>query len=149
MRDRRALFDAAVTAFLPYRSALAPKEGPLRPPADDFWHRLNTEPDYARPLAVQIAALLHVADSEVAADRPGIASLLDRILGLEYAHWGKTLPSYWKPNGKTAIKNGVAQVTLAGGVASTPAAEALIERDPFYARARDVEMCRASVTTWH
>ena len=70
VRDRRALFDAAVTAFLPYRSALAPKEGPLRPPADDFWHRLDTEPDYARPLAVQIAALLHVADIAVAGGPP-------------------------------------------------------------------------------
>ena len=142
VRDRRALFDAAVTAFLPYRSALAPKEGPLRPPADDFWHRLDTEPDYARPLAVQIAALLHVADSEVAADRPGIAYLLDRILGLEYAHWGKTLPIYHKPNGKTAIHNGVAQVTLAGATASAPAAEALIARDPFYNQARDIDVPR-------
>ena len=194
VRDRRALFDAAVTAFLPYRPALAPdagkrgksrdvfhgswpgevpaiskigapgaserdrrdmpgddectattfapvtNAGALRPPADDFWHRLDSEPDYARPLAVQIAALLHVADSEVAADRPGIAYLLDRILGLEYAHWGKTLPIYHKPNGKTAIHNGVAQVTLASGVASVAAAEALIERDPFYARARDIDV---------
>ena len=69
--------ECTATTFAPVT-----KEGPLRPPADDFWHRLDTEPDYARPLAVQIAALLHVADSEVAADRPGIAYLLDRILGL-------------------------------------------------------------------
>ena len=41
---------------------------------------LETENDYDRPLAVQIAALLHVAGVDVAAGRAGMASLLDKVL---------------------------------------------------------------------
>jgi hypothetical protein len=52
---------------------------------------LQPEVDYDRPLAVQIAALLHVAGVDAAEGRRGMASLLDKILGLEYAHWNEAL----------------------------------------------------------
>jgi tetratricopeptide (TPR) repeat protein len=142
VQDRRSLFEASVTAFLPYRSGLAPNASEPRPPPDHLRHVLATEADYDRPLAVQIAALLHVAGVDVAEDRRGMASLLDKILGLEYQHWDKTLKILERPNWQTAIKNGVAQVTLVGHTGSAPAAEALIERDPLFRNARDIDVPR-------
>src|SRR5215472_1191896 len=142
VQDRRSLFEASVKAFLPYRSALAPDASEPGPPSDDLQHMLATEADYDRPLAVQIAALLHVAGVDVAEDRRGMASLLDRILGLEYQHWDKTLRILQQPNWQAAIKHGVAQVTLVGHTGSAPAAEALIERDPLFRGARDIDVPR-------
>ena len=51
---------------------------------------LDTEDDYQRPLAVQIAALLHVAGVDAEGGQ-GMASLLCKILGLEYDYWDKAL----------------------------------------------------------
>jgi hypothetical protein len=142
VQDRRSLFDASVRAFLPYRSALAPNSGALGPPSDDLVRTLQTDEDYDRPLAVQIAALLHVAGVDVGEDRRGMASLLDRILGLEYQHWDNALGIREQPNWQAAIKNGVTQVTLVGRADSAPAAEALIERDPLFRNARDIDVPR-------
>ena len=109
---------------------------------------LATEAGYDRPLAVQIAALLHVAGVDVAEDRRGMASLLDRILDLEYQHWDKTLKILQRPNWQAAIKHGVAQVTLVGHTKSAPAAEALIERDPLFRNARDIDVPRVRHKLW-
>jgi hypothetical protein len=141
VQDRRSLFDASVKAFLPYRSTLSPNAGEPGPPLDRLWRMLDTEDDYDRPLAVQIAALLHVAGVDAGEGHHGIAGLLDKILGLEYEHWDKVLKirelkTQEQPNWKTAIKNGVAQVTLVGPTESVPAAEALIERDPLFRNAK-------------
>jgi tetratricopeptide (TPR) repeat protein len=138
--DRRSLFDASVEAFKEYRGALAPNAGELPLPSDDLLRALQTETDYDRPLAVQIAALLHVAGVGTAGDRSGIAGLLDRILGLEYAHWDRTLNLVGQPSWQTAIKNGVAQVTLVGGAKDPAGADALIERDPLYQSARTLDV---------
>jgi tetratricopeptide (TPR) repeat protein len=143
VQNRRTLFDASVRAFLPHRTALAPKNaGEIGPPSDDLFHALETEEDYDRPLAVQIAALLHVAGVDVAEDRSGMAGLLDKILGLEKDHWDKALRIREQPNWQTAIKNGVAQVTLVGHTENAPAAEALIERDPLFRNAKDIDVPR-------
>jgi hypothetical protein len=142
VQDRRSLFDASVEAFLPYRSALAPNSGALGPSSNDLPRTLQTDDDYDRPLAVQIAALLHVAGVDVGEDRRGTASPLDRILGLEYQHWDNALEIREQPNWQAAIKNGVTQVTLVGRADSAPAAEALIERDPLFRNARDIDVPR-------
>jgi len=73
-----------------------------------------------------------------------MASLLDRILGLEYDHWAKALQLDPRSNLRAAVKNGVAQVTLVGGVSSIDAAESLIADDPLYKKARDIDVTRAS-----
>jgi tetratricopeptide (TPR) repeat protein len=145
VRDRRKLFEASVKAFLPHRIALAPDAGELPPPTDDLVQALETDDDYDRPLAVLIAALLHVAGVGLAQDRRGMVGLLDRILGLEYEHWDKALkirelPIREQPNWQAAIKNGVAQVTLVGRTDSAPAAEKLIARDPLFDNARNIDV---------
>jgi tetratricopeptide (TPR) repeat protein len=140
--DRQKLFDASVKAFGNYKSVLAPHLTESGPAADNLLRALETEADYDRPLAVQIAALLHVAGVDVAGTRHGMASLLDMILGLEYAHWDAALGIAGKPNLQTGMKNGVAQVTLVGHVNGPQQAEALIARDPFYGTARDIDVPR-------
>ena len=115
VRDRRSLFDASVEAFRAHGSTIAAYTTELRPPSQDFVRALETEDDYRRPLAVQIAALLHVAGVD-AEGRQGMAGLLNRILGLEYEYWDKTLKIGGQSNWQVAVKNGVAQVTLVGAV---------------------------------
>jgi hypothetical protein len=107
---------------VPYRDALGAPGRASREPAAELIRALETESNYDRPLAVQIAALLHVAGADAAEGRQGMAGLLAKILGLEYEHWEKTLSLGGEANWQAAIKHGVAQVTLAGGVASADAA---------------------------
>ncbi len=140
--DRRLLFDAAIAAFLPYRRAMGLAAATLQPPSADLVRTLETETDYDRPLAVQIAALLHVAGVDTAEDRRGMAGLIDRILGLEYEHWDKTLRIAGKPNWQAAIRNGVAQATLVAHVDNAQAAETLLAGDPIYHSTRDIDIPR-------
>jgi hypothetical protein len=106
--DRRSMFDASVAAFRGYRNTLGIPSTELHTPGEDFVRALETENDYNRPLPVQIAALLHIAGVDAAEGRPGMASLLDKILGLEYEHWNKALNFDLRSNLPTAVKNGVA-----------------------------------------
>jgi tetratricopeptide (TPR) repeat protein len=142
---RRAMFEAAITAFRRYRDAAGASSADLHDPTNDILHALETESDYNRPLAVQMAALLHVVGVDLKKGNLGIASLLHQILGLEYQHWEKALnlrPDT-ESNMREAIKNGVAQVTLVGGVDRSQAAEALIEYDPLFHKATDIDVPRA------
>jgi tetratricopeptide (TPR) repeat protein len=139
-RDRRSLFDAAAKAFAEHLGAIAPDATDGRPPADDLVRALETESDYDRPLAVQIAALLHLAGVDADEGRHGTAGLLGRILGLEYEHWDRELRIADQPNWQAAVKNGVAQMTLAGHVDSRQAAEALIGRDPLHYGTIDIDV---------
>jgi tetratricopeptide (TPR) repeat protein len=140
LRDRRKLFETSVSAFSKYRSVASAK--PAEAPSAELLRAIETENDYDRPLAVQIAALLHVAGVDTAEGRQGMAGLLDRILGLEYDHWDKTLKIAGQANWQAAVKNGVAQVTLVGHVDNAQAAEALIQRDPLFDDARDIDVSR-------
>jgi tetratricopeptide (TPR) repeat protein len=142
LRDRRELFEASVSAFSPYRRTIGVQSNEARPPSAEPVPSLETDSDYDRPLAVQIAALLDVAGVDADEHRRGIAGLLDRILGLEYEHWDKVLGIATRSNWQRAVKNGVAQVTLVGHVDSAPSAEALIRRDPLFQDARDIDVPR-------
>jgi tetratricopeptide (TPR) repeat protein len=140
-RDRRSLFDESLKAFRGCVTTLNTRVGEPRPPAADLIRALETEDDYDRPLAVQIAALLHVFGVE-AEGRHRMEHLLDRVLGLEYAHWDRTLKISGKPNWQRAIKHGVAQTTLVGVVNGAQAAEQLIGGDPLFREARDIDVPR-------
>ena len=142
LQDRQTLFDASVTAFAPYQLSIATQTDITPQPSVEFLRSLAAESDYDRPLAVQIAALLHVAGVDAAADLAGMASLLDKILGLEYEHWDKTLGIANKTNMQRAVKDGVAQVTLFGHVDDAQSAKALIRRDPLFDDARDIDVPR-------
>ena len=140
VHDRRALFDTSVKAFRAHASTI-PGYATERPPSPDFLRALDTEDDYQRPLAVQIAALLHVAGVD-AEGHPGVAGLLNKVLGLEYEYWDKALQIGGQPNWQAAVKNGVAQVTLVGAVESAQGAAELIKRDPLFDTARDIDVPR-------
>jgi hypothetical protein len=137
------MFDASVAAFQKYMGANMVQPAPSRPPTDKLLHVIETENDYSRPLALQIAALLNVAGVDPT-EGAGIATLLDKILGLEYEPWDKVLNFGQHSNFRTAVKNGVAQVTLVGSVDNRQAAEALMSRDPLYRSARDIDVLRVS-----
>ena len=142
VHDRRALFDASVRAFTAYQGAITtPRE--IASPTDDQARAIESDPDYDRPLALQIAALLHVAGVEASGGERKTAGLLSRILGLEYEYWDKTLGIAEQPNWQHAIKNGVACATLVGGVESAERAEGLIALDPFFDAVRDIDRPRA------
>jgi tetratricopeptide (TPR) repeat protein len=143
-RDRLSMFHASVAAFRAHRNALLGPSVEIQAPSDDLINAIETEDDYKRPLAVQIAALLHVAGVNADKGPSRMASLLDKILGLEYEHWDKALNLHAQSNLPTAVKNGVAQVTLAGAIDKVEAVEALIGRDPLYSNARDIDAPRVS-----
>lgn len=65
---------------------------------------------------------------------------LDRVLGLEYEHWDKTLNLGQRPNLSQAIRRGVAQLALIDGVDTRATGAALISGDPFYRLAADVNV---------
>jgi tetratricopeptide (TPR) repeat protein len=140
-QDRRSLFDKSLRALRRHLAALNAPVGEPPPATDDLIRALETEDDYDRPLAVQIAALLHVFGVE-AEGRYRMKLLLDLVLGLEYAHWDKTLKISDKPNWQRAIKHGVAQATLVGVVNGADAAEQLIGGDPLFREARDIDVPR-------
>jgi hypothetical protein len=138
VHDRRALFDASVKAFRAHGSTIPGYATESRPPSPDLFRALDTEDDYQRPFAVQIAALLHVAGID-AEGRLGIAGLLNKILGLEYEYWDKALKIGGQSNWQAAVRNGVAQVTLVGAVESAQRAAELIARDPLFSNASDID----------
>ena len=109
---RTQLFDAAVTAF-GERGWPRPSAGP--PP--ELRARIAAGEDFERPLAVQMAALLWLASAEPAAGSAGIDKLLDRILGLERAHWVKLLGVPSEDQARD-LGRGIGQVTLVQGVES-------------------------------
>ena len=73
--------------------------------------------------------------------------LLDRVLGLEYDHWDRALKLTGQPSLQKAIKIGVAQTTLAGGVDGAEAAQALIGRNDLLRDARDVDEAMAKLSS--
>jgi hypothetical protein len=128
--QRRALFDESLEAFAPTLAA----QGfavPAGEPARDLLHRIETEENFARPLAVQMEALVWLASGMPEAASPNVAVLLDRVLGLERAHWQKLLGAL-DEDAMRDMARGVAAFTVVGGAASSASAERLLMADPFY-----------------
>ena len=76
-------------------------------------------------------ALLWLASAAPVAGLTTIDQLLDRILGLERAHWQKLL-GMQDANAIRDLTRGIGQVTLLQGVSSRSAAEQLLMADSFY-----------------
>jgi TIR domain len=111
-QQRRDLFFESVKAFGPTVAA----QGTVIPagePPRDLVERIETGTGYARPLAVQMAAMLWCA-----ADAPtgvvGVDVLLQRVLGLERGHWKKLL-GVLDDDRERDMARGVAQITIVGG----------------------------------
>jgi tetratricopeptide (TPR) repeat protein len=93
--------------------------------------------DFARPLMIQIAALLHLRGETL--DATSTAALLDGMLGLERAYWKRALGDAHTDQRRSALARGTIQTTLVGG-ASKPDAEALLLKDAYYARAAPADV---------
>jgi tetratricopeptide (TPR) repeat protein len=143
--DRLSMFNAAVESFGILGSQLNADgaRGRSPPKSSAFARAIESGNDYDRPLALQMAALLHAYGVEAGPGGHSVAHLLDRILGLEYDHWDKTLNFGHRANLREAIKRGVAQLTLVDGVSTRAAGAALIGADPFYRAATDINVPNA------
>jgi tetratricopeptide (TPR) repeat protein len=132
--ERRRLLLASVEAFAP---TLA-EQGYSRPsgdPEQDCVTTIEAGAGYARPLAVQIAALLWLTSHAPEAGAMQVDELLRRILGLERSHWQKLLGPLNETRMRDMVR-GVAQVTLVQGTNSREASQHLLMADPFYAGRR-------------
>ena len=135
--NRRAVFESTVAAFKPIMAGMAAAgqfpgwDG--APPSAARLKRLMEDRAFARPLAIQMEAMLYLASAAPMDGAVGIDSLLGPILNLERRHWARVV------NGMHAdreydLRRGVAQVTAIGGAPSAPVAEALLMADGFYKR---------------
>jgi tetratricopeptide (TPR) repeat protein len=128
-RQRRDLFLVSTKAFRPTLAA----QGYVVPgsePPHDLLARIETGASYARPLAVQMAALLWLA-SDAPAAGTSTDVLLQRVLGLERAHWRKLLGAL-DADRERDMARGVAQVTIVQGTNSRASTERLLMADQFY-----------------
>lgn len=131
--QRLALFAAAREAFAPVLAAQG-YAVPAADPSAERLQRLAHHDDYERPLAVQMEALLWLASAAPAAGST-IDKLLDRVLGLERAHWKKLLGAL-DDDRMRDLRRAVAQVTLVQGTPSNAATERLLMADGFYGETR-------------
>jgi len=102
---------------------------------------LEQEPDFARPLAIQLEALLWLHGASPGTGDRGIAPMLDRIIGLEREHWKKVTEGL----NAAALDRGVAQVTAVQGVEGQERAIALVKEDSAYFGERTTETAAAVV----
>jgi tetratricopeptide (TPR) repeat protein len=143
VQSRRTLFTEAVYAFLELRNSTTTEQIEPARPSEALINAVNTERDFDRPIALEIAALLHVSGQSAGDAKPGMEHLIDMVLGLEYGHWDDALMLDPRSNWPAALRNGVTLTTLVGGTEDDQAAEALIGRDPLYRGARDIDVPRA------
>lgn len=102
-----------------------------RPIPDRLQQDLASD-SFARPLMIQIAALLHLQGETP--DATSVASLLDAMLGVERRYWKTALGAAHSDARQTALCRGTIQTTLVGGAARAEA-EALLLKDGYFARA--------------
>lgn len=129
-QQRLALFDASCEVFAPLLSA----QGYVLPSGafpQERRSRIESGAGYARPLAIQMEALLWLAASTPEAGASGVDELLRRVLGLERSHWKKLLGALDEERTRDMAR-GVAQVTAMQGVSARRSTEDLLMADDFY-----------------
>ncbi|MFO1206471.1 MAG: tetratricopeptide repeat protein [Burkholderiales bacterium] len=129
-QQRLDLFDASRDAFTP----LLKSQGYVLPtgePPQEQRRRIESGASYARPLAIQMEALLWLASATPEAGATGVDELLRRVLGLERNHWKKLIGVLDEERTRD-IARGVAQVTAVQGVPSRRSTEDLLMADDFY-----------------
>ena len=82
------------------------------------------EPDFARPLAIQMEALLWLHGASPGTGERGIAPMIDRMVDLERKHWKKVTEGF-----NATLDRGVAQVTAVRGVEGRERAIVLVKED--------------------
>jgi hypothetical protein len=129
-QQRLALFDASREVFAPLLSA----QGYVLPSGEfpqERRRRIESGAGYARPLAIQMEALLWLAAATPEAGATGVDELLRRVLGLERNHWKKLIGALDEERTRDMAR-GVAQVTAVQGVAARRSTEDLLMADDFY-----------------
>ena len=129
-QQRLDLFDASRKVFAPLLSA----QGYV-PPSDELPQErrchIESGAGYARPLAIQMEALLWLASATPEAGATGVDELLRRVVGLERNHWKKLIGALDEERTRDMAR-GVAQVTAVQGVSARRSAEDLLMADDFY-----------------
>ena len=129
-QQRLDLFDASREVFAPLLSA----QGYVLPSGafpQERRRRIESGAGYARPLAIQMEALLWLASATPEAGATGVDELLRRVLGLERNHWKKLIGALDEERTRDMAR-GVAQVTAVQGVSARRSAEDLLMADDFY-----------------
>ncbi|EXI90554.1 MAG: putative O-linked N-acetylglucosamine transferase, SPINDLY family [Candidatus Accumulibacter regalis] len=130
-QQRLDLFDASRAVFAPLLGA----QGYVLPSGkfpQERRSRIESGAGYARPLAIQMEALLWLASATPPeAGATGVDELLRRVLGLERTHWKKLLGALDEERTRDMAR-GVAQVTAVQGVAVRRSIEDLLMADDFY-----------------
>ena len=129
-RQRIELFRQSLAAFQAPLEAQGYR-APAGNPTIETFSAIENRPAYARPLAVQMQALLWLASAAPEAGGVSVDELLNRILGLERDHWKKLLGAL-NENQVRDMARAVAQVTAVQGTPSRPATERLLMADGFY-----------------
>ncbi len=106
-------------------------------PAPERLQRIADGEGFARPLAIQMEALLHLASATPAL--PGIHEQLQAVLGLERKHWTKLLGTL-SADAKRDMDRGVAQVTAVNGAPGRLSAERMLMADAFYKRTARIDV---------
>jgi tetratricopeptide (TPR) repeat protein len=151
--QRRALFFASAEAMAPTLAGQG-YDIPIGEPSPVRLVRIEHEAGHARPLAVQMEALLWLTSASPDAGPVGVDKLLTGVLGLERNHWGKVLRddrnrvSYLDDldDGRERdILRGVAQVTIVQGTGSKTSSERLLMADRYYGDQRKTRVAVAPV----
>lgn len=139
--DRLKVFDAMRATLAPIvaQQATAGRFPPVKD-ADlpqDRRDRLASSPAYARPLALQMEALLSLAGE----GGGEIAELLESVLLLERNHWRKVIVGLaGDERREMAMRRGISQVTALGGVEAKQALQRLMQRDPHFGQRAPIDM---------
>jgi len=134
--QRCAIFDESLKAFAPMLAA----QGYVLPAGDPVPERLaRIEDQYARPLALQMEAMLWLACAVPESENTGVDDLLRSTLAMERAHWQKLL-GVLDDDHRRDIARGVAQVTAIQVTTTRRSTEDLLLADRAYAGMRTARM---------
>ncbi|MCA3586357.1 MAG: toll/interleukin-1 receptor domain-containing protein, partial [Methylocystis sp.] len=144
--ERLQVFDAmraALTPLLVHQAGagLFPplQQGPL---PGDRRARLAEGAAFARPLALQMEALLSLAGSA----GEEVADLLESVLALERRHWRKVIDGLAPGDRREgAMRRGISQITALGGTADRPGTERLLAADSYFGTRARVDLPMAEL----
>ena len=129
--DRVRYFGHCLSAF----QALSNRQGyEVDAPGPNDWQprkQLETHSGYARPLAIQMLALVTLINGGAEDERSGIGNLIAQVFALEQAHWRRLLRTEDDETLRD-VRRAVAQVTAVQGCDNSGVAEELLLRDPFF-----------------
>ena len=132
---RLAVLDATIAAFRPILTQIAEAgHGPQAAVEDVAPARralIASDDAYARPLALQMEALVHLSGGSTGSG--GLERLLGDVVGLERRHWTRVIDGLAGDEAREeALRRGAAQVTAVGGTARRREAEDLLAADPHF-----------------